>query len=356
VIGLLPGQLSGVVSALFMAHERMDLPAAVTVFSTISKVVLGLAVLLAGWGYVGLAAVSIVTNVATLAVLAGLYAVLIGWPRPSVDGRLLRLLLIVSFPLMINSLLNQLFFKIDVLLLKPLAGDLALGWYSTAYKLIDGLQVIPSSFVLALFPLLSRHAEHDRPRMVEVTRAGIKLLLILAFPIAVGTTVLAEPLIVLIAGQSYLPQSGQALQILIWYLPLSFVNGLLQYVLIAVNRQRTLTIAFVIGVIFNLGANLALIPLWGYLGAAVVTVASEAVLMAPFLWIARREIGSLGLLGIAWRPALAAAIMAVPVWDLGARSTLLAIPAGAVTYAIVLLPLRTFSPAELAQLRSLARR
>jgi len=139
-----------------------------------------------------------VTNVATLAVLAGLYAVLIGWPRPSVDGRLLRLLLIVSFPLMINSLLNQLFFKIDVLLLKPLAGDLALGWYSTAYKLIDGLQVIPSSFVLALFPLLSRHAEHDRPRMVEVTRAGIKLLLILAFPIAVGTTVLAEPLIVLI--------------------------------------------------------------------------------------------------------------------------------------------------------------
>jgi len=36
-----------------MAHERMDLPAAVTVFSTLSKVVLGLAVLLAGWGMSG---------------------------------------------------------------------------------------------------------------------------------------------------------------------------------------------------------------------------------------------------------------------------------------------------------------
>ena len=54
-----------------------------------------------------------------------------------------------SFPLMVNGLLNQLFFKIDVLLLKPLAGDLALGWYSTAYKVIDGLQVIPASFVLS---------------------------------------------------------------------------------------------------------------------------------------------------------------------------------------------------------------
>jgi O-antigen/teichoic acid export membrane protein len=353
VIGLLPGLLSGVLSALFMAQERMDLPAAVTVFSTISKVVLGLVALLSGWGYVGLAGVSIVTNLATLALLAILYGVLIGWPRPSVDARLLRLLLIVSFPLMINSLLNQLFFKIDVLLLKPLAGDLELGWYSTAYKLIDGLQVIPSSFVLALFPLLARHANGDRVGMAALTRSGIRVLLLIAFPVAVGTTALADGLIVLIAGQSYLPQSAQALQILIWYLPLSFVNGLLQYVLIAVNRQRTLTIAFVIGVIFNLGANLALIPIWGYVGAALVTVASEAVLMAPFLWIARREIGSIGLLGVAWRPALAAAIMAFPVWDVGTWSPLLAIPIGAVTYGVVLLALRTFSRAELTQLRSL---
>ena len=165
VLGLLPSLLSGVLSALFMAHERMDLPAAVTVFSTISKVVLGLAALLLGWGYVGLAAVSIVTNVATLVLLAVLYGVLIGWPRPSVDLRFVWLLLGTSFPLMVNGLLNQLFFKIDVLLLKPLAGDLALGWYSTAYKLIDGLQVIPASFVLALFPLLARYAQQDRRRL-----------------------------------------------------------------------------------------------------------------------------------------------------------------------------------------------
>src|SRR4030095_10231625 len=97
-----------------------------------------------------------------LLLLAVLYGILIGWPRPSLDPRFLWLLLGASFPLLVNGLLNQLFFKIDVLLLKPLAGDLALGWYSTAYKLIDGLQVIPASFVLALFPLLARYG-HDDP-------------------------------------------------------------------------------------------------------------------------------------------------------------------------------------------------
>ncbi|MGE3269697.1 MAG: oligosaccharide flippase family protein, partial [Chloroflexota bacterium] len=356
VLGLLPGLLSGVVSALFMAHERMDLPAAVTVFSTISKVVLGLGVLLAGYGYVGLAAVSIVTNLATLLVLGVLYGLLIGWPRPSVDLRFVWLLVGTSFPLMVNGLLNQLFFKIDVLLLKPLAGDQALGWYSTAYKMIDGLQVIPASFVLALFPLLSRHAFTDRERMARLSETGVKVLLALAFPIAVGTTLLAEPIILLLAGPSYLPQSATALQILIWYLPISFVNGLLQYVLIAVNRQRTLSVAFAVGVVFNVAANLALIPAFGYLAAAVITVASEIVLLVPFFWVARAEAGSLNVLRVAWRPGVAALIMAAPVWLLSAWSTLAAIAVGALVYAVALLAVRAVTPEERAQLRGLLRR
>jgi O-antigen/teichoic acid export membrane protein len=356
VIGLLPSLLSGVVSALFMAHERMDLPAAVTVFSTIAKVVLGLAALLAGWGYVGLAAVSIATNLATLAVLVVLYAVLIGWPRPSVQPRVAWLLIATSFPLMVNGLLNQLFFKIDVLLLKPLAGDLALGWYATAYKLIDGLQVIPASFVLALFPLLARYAHDDRSKLARLGETGLKVLLALACPIAVGTTLLAEPIILLLAGPAYLPQSAWALQVLIWYLPISFVNGLLQYVLIAVDRQRTLSLAFAVGVVFNVVANLALIPTYGYLAAAAVTVLSEVVLLVPFLWVTRSEIGSLRVLGMAWRPASAAAIMAVPVWLLSAVSAPLAVLAGILAYGLALLALRAIDADERAQLRGLLRR
>jgi O-antigen/teichoic acid export membrane protein len=356
VLGLLPSLLAGVVSALFMAHERMDLPAGVTVFSTISKVVLGLGVLLAGWGYVGLAAVSIVTNVATLALLAALYGALIGLPRPRVQVHAVWLLVGTSFPLMINGLLNQLFFKIDVLLLKPLAGDLALGWYSTAYKLIDGLQVVPASFVIALFPLLARYAQHDRLRLARLSETGLKVLLALALPIAVGTTLLAEPIILLIAGPSYLPESAWALQILIWYLPISFTNGLLQYILIAVNRQRTLSVAFAVGVVFNIAANLLLIPRFGYLAAAVVTVVSEIVLLAPFLWVALREVGGLAVLGVAWRPAVAAASMGVPVWLLAPWSTPLAIIAGVASYGVALLAVRAVSPAERAELRGLLRR
>jgi hypothetical protein len=62
------------------------------------------------------------------------------------------------------------------------------------------------------------------------------------------------------------------------------------------------------------------------------------------------------VLGVAWRPALAAIIMGLPVWLLGAWSTPLATLAGAVTYALALLALRAITAEERVQLLSLLRR
>ena len=38
-----------------------------------------------------------------------------------------------------------------------------------------------------------------------------------------------------------------------------------------------------VAALFNVGANLLLIPRYGYVAAAVVTIASEVVLLVPFL-------------------------------------------------------------------------
>jgi hypothetical protein len=87
-----------------------------------------------------------------------------------------------------------------------------------------------------------------------------------------------------------------------------------------------------------------------------VTVVSELVLLAPFLWVTRREVGSLAVVGVAWRPAIAAALMAVPVWLLAPWSTLLAIVAGTLVYGAALFALRTLTADERAELRALLRR
>ena len=163
--------------------------------------------------------------------------------------------------------------------------------------------------------------------------------------------VLAEPIIAVLAGPAYLPASAQALQVLIWYLPFSFVNGLTQYVLIALNRQRSITLAFLVGALGNLALNLWLIPRFGFLGAAAVTVISELILFIPFWHVVRLELPPIPLLRVAWRPALAATFMGLVVYHVRDVNPWLAVPAGALAYAVALLALGAISREELKALR-----
>lgn len=351
VLGLLPSSVAASVSALLQARERFDVPAGTTVVTALLKVTLGVGALALGWGFVGLAAVSIVTNVVTAVLLLVLARRIIDLPWPRFDRTLATTMLVAAYPLMLSQVLNALFFRIDALMLKPLAGEQALGWYSTAYRFIDAFQIIPSSLVLALFPMLARQAD-DREATARNATQALRVLLLMAFPIAVGSTVLAEPIIQVVAGSAFIPQSVMALQILIWYLPLSFVNGLVQYVLIARGRQRILTLAFAAGVLFNVAANLWLIPRFGYLGAAWVTVLSEAVLLVPFWLTLRAERVKLALPQLLWRPALASGLMGVAMGVLGVVGSAPALVAGALVYVGLLYLLGGVSRSDLTTIRA----
>jgi O-antigen/teichoic acid export membrane protein len=127
-----------------------------------------------------------------------------------------------------------------------------------------------------------------------------------------------------------------ALQILIWFLPFSFVNSVTQYVLIAIDQQRFLTRAFLIGVSFNIVANLLVIPVFSYKGAAVVTVLSEFALLIPFYYSIRKHLGHLPWVSLFWRPTVASAVMAAVMWLLGGIPWLLLIPVGGAVYLVVL--------------------
>jgi O-antigen/teichoic acid export membrane protein len=242
-----------------------------------------------------------------------------------------------SWPLFVNQLLAGLFFKVDALLLPALASLRAAGAYGAAYTVVDGVGVISSSFTLALFPRLARQAEANGDGLTRAYRLGLRLLLQVAFPLAAGVSLLAEPLVGLIGGRSYLPEGALALSATIWFLPFSFTNGLTQYVLIALGQQRFLTVAFVVGLAFNLTANALLIPRYGILAAALVTVASELVLLIPFQWRLTRSIKGVNPLREGFHAVLATALMAPVVWWLrDGIHPLVAILAGILIYPLAL--------------------
>ncbi len=375
-VGLLPTSLSTGMSALFYAFEKAEYPAAITTVGAISKAVLGLSVLVAGWGVIGLAGASIVTNLITLALMLYMARGLI-WPEgftrlrrniPVVERPLLRHMVGESWPLMINHLLATIFFKIDVILMEPINGVTVVGWYSTAYKWLDALNVIPAFLSAALLPVMSRQAQEDTSALAASYRLSVKLLLMVALPLAVATTFIAYALIMLLGGPQYLPDGALALQLMIWSIPIGWVNSVTQYVLIALDQQRLLTRVFFIAVVFNIGANLVFLPIYSYPAAAVITILSEALLLAMFLRLLKRTLrvrlleaslseaearGALPLWGMAWRPAAAALLMfgvMVLVWPLSGP---LAVVTGVIVYLVSLVMLRPLDAHEQAQLAPL---
>ena len=95
---------------------------------------------------------------------------------------------------MLNHLLATLFFKVDVPLMKALLGNqgnLAMGLYSTAYKFVDAFNIIPSFFTQSLFPAMARQAGQGDNTLARTYVLAVKLLVMIAMPLAVATTYLA---------------------------------------------------------------------------------------------------------------------------------------------------------------------
>jgi O-antigen/teichoic acid export membrane protein len=252
-----------------------------------------------------------------------------------------------SWSLMLNHLLANSFYKVDVFLMDIILGSIPLGLYSIGYKLLDALVVIPSMFTLALFPIISQQAQDDdKQKFVRFYRLGTKILVIIALPAAIITTLLAKEMVLILGGREYLPGAAIVLQLIAWSMPLSWFNGLTQYVLIALDEQRFLTRAYIWGFCFSFLANLVLMRRFGYSISAILHIFSELVLMIAFLIGIRKNLGN-----IQWWPIVGATISASAVAGLVAlilikfgRGTALA--GFLVTYPILLWLLKVLTPEE----------
>ena len=333
-VGLLPTALSQAYAAVYGAWERMDRRGLVAAGTSVLTVGLGLLLLGAGAGVVGLAVAGTVSGTASLLVLAR--PVGLDLLKTGGQGREHRRpLLTAGFPLMLNGLLATAFVQLDILILQAVEGTTVVGHYNAAYKFINALNAIPAAVVLAAFPLMARAAA-DLDALGRWAARTWRVLISLAAPTVVLLFAYATPLVSALLGEEFLPFTAQALALLIWFLPLSYFNGTLQYVVISLDRQWWLAPAFLTTVVFNAAANLALVPVFGFLAAAATTIASEVVLLAMLVWILRRDHLVRRLAEPVLRPVLAASCLALTIWMLRDAPWLLAAAFGLLVYAGVL--------------------
>jgi O-antigen/teichoic acid export membrane protein len=177
-------------------------------------------------------------------------------------------------------------------------------------------------------------------------RLSIKLLVLLALPLAAVVTLLADFMIGTLGGAEFLPHGAIALRLVMWSIPIGWINSVTNYAIVSLGLERRLTIGFVVGVLFNMVGNILLIPRFGYVAAALTTVASEMVLLLLFNVYLRQRLEPIGWVNLLWRPVAAAGLMAGGMW-LGMQiHVALGVVAGLALYGVGLWLLRVFGAEE----------
>jgi O-antigen/teichoic acid export membrane protein len=259
------------------------------------------------------------------------------------DRALFRRWLRLAFPFALGAFLTNLYFRADVPILQHFKPFHEVGWYQFAYKPFESLQFVPLAVQAVAYPLLGVYFRDARHRLGIAYARFFKILVVLGWPLTVGTFVLAGPVGRLF--QLY-PESIPALRILALAIVFLFANSAFTAMLYAVDRQDLFAWATGVAVVVNVGLNLAFIPRYGYLAASAITVVTEAAFsVAGWFFVARTE--RLAWLQVSWRTLLAGLLMGAVLYPLSHRAIYVSAPLGLAGYVAALWMLRAVRREEL---------
>jgi O-antigen/teichoic acid export membrane protein len=276
------------------------------------------------------------------------------------DFRFWKDVLVKTLPYGAAVLLATIYVRIDIILLSLMRTQEEVGLYGVAARIMENLAVISIFFLNSTLPTISRLFRDNQEKLKKLLQYAFDFLLIVGLPIAVGGITLAFPIIALVSSPEFLSNaatgffgSDVALQILLVAMLLAYLGNLFGFTLLAGNQQVKLLYVNAAAVVFNLVSNIIVIPIWGFRGAAVTSVASQIFVCTLGFIFLRRMIAINFKLKTAAKAVLAAATMGASVWYLqpyffdlfgGNKSLLLLIPVGGLVYGLILFITKAITP------------
>lgn len=321
-----------VFTGTFQAHRKMRLVSIITIATDFSTSVAVIALLILGYGLFGLLAGSAIACMLIFVISFLVYRHTYGAMRSKPKWGLWGYLLNEGYPTALGALGFVLYMYLTSTLLKYLKGDEAVGYYNAAFKIITILTVVPMSFVQVLYPFFAELYNKQREKLGAVLDISVRYMLIISIPMALGTILVAEKLILVLFTRAFLP-AVLPLQVLIVSSMFSYPHYVLYTFFPAINHQRftmlvTIPIAISVGIL-----NYFLIPRYGIIVPSLSLVFAEVIMFIAACLFAHRLGMGLNLFRMFWKPLIACVPMVIVLYLLSPFSVFLQIAGAIVTYA-----------------------
>lgn len=265
----------------------------VSIAMSIAVAAVNVAVVLAGFGLIGLVASTTAVRVLFLFVYRQnahrVYPAMRITPRAFSRARLREVTGFSVYMLLLDCG-NKLNYSADTMVIGAFMGTAAVALWTPAQRLSDLLTRLTSQLNDALFPIVvDSHATERTEQLRTAFIQGTRLSLAIALPLAGGVALLARPLINLWVGPSF-TQTGTVLQILAALVVLRVANATANTILQGAGGHERLTLYVGLTGVANLALSMALVKPLGLVGVALGTVIPVAAmaLFASFPTACRR--------------------------------------------------------------------
>jgi len=216
-----------------------------------------------------------------------------------------------SWPVAISIAFNLIYLKADTLVLSLARTQQEVGLYGAAYRIIDVLTTVPAMFMGIMLPLLTfAWSAGDKETFKHYFRRAYDMMFLLALPAVFGGVYLAKPLMVFLAGAEF-ADSGVFLQILLLASVAIFLAAVSAHAVIAVGKQRAIIWWYILDAVISLAGYIILIPRYGGIAAAWVTVFSEAFIAVATFITVFKVVGAWPHRSIFLKSLLASVIMVI---------------------------------------------
>jgi O-antigen/teichoic acid export membrane protein len=334
----------------FQAYEKMKYVAYTQFISGIVLTALSVIVLVIGYRLIGVSLVYCFGSFLALLVATLYLFKKFTIPKIKIDFAFWKQSLYKGAPFFFPSLVALIGTKIGIILLSKMATDASVGIYGAANNLVVRLAIIPDGICTAIFPTMAALYQSSKKDAAQLFQKFFLYLFILGLPIAVGTTILAKPIINLIYGAKY-QGSILVLQILIWWLLLTFLTMIQGCALGAIHQERKNAKVRFIAIPCGIILALFLIPHFKEIGVAISSVLTAVFTFILFsIFIRRHLIDNLLQNKVFIKIIMANIAMGIFVFLFKEYNIILSILIGVTLYSFTILSLRVVSIGDISKL------
>lgn len=195
------------------------------------------------------------------------------------------------FTLFFYNAATSIYVHMDQVMLGFMVSDTEVGYYSATIKIKSILLAVITALGTVAVPRVTNYLKQNKViQFNDLITKSFNYIFFVAIPIIAYSVYKAKPIIMVLAGEEYLPSAEILKYVMLSLFFIGLTSVTAWQMLIPLRKEKVTVIGAIVGALTDLILNILLIPKYGAVGATIGTLVAEISVWGVHLYILRKRV------------------------------------------------------------------